>query len=79
MSAAERIPFEFLALDAGEVGVLLGQERRYVLQRIATLPSFPKPCSLQGQQKRWLAGEVIEWRESNRVSQPARRRSRRAS
>jgi predicted DNA-binding transcriptional regulator AlpA len=78
MGAAERIPFEELALDAGEVGALLGQERRYVLERLAPLPSFPAPCSLPGQQKRWRAGDILEWRMLNRVSSPARRRSSRS-
>lgn len=78
MSAAERIPFEQLALDAEEVGALLGQERRYVLERLAPLPGFPAPCSMQGQQKRWLAGDILAWREANRASQQARRRSSRS-
>jgi predicted DNA-binding transcriptional regulator AlpA len=71
-----QVPFEQVALDAGEVGVMLGQERRYVLERLATRPDFPRPCSLPGQQKRWLAGEIIQWREVNRACPPVRRRSR---
>lgn len=43
MSAAEKIPFELLALDAAEVGALLGVERRYVLERLAPRPDFPAP------------------------------------
>jgi len=75
-----RIPFEELALDAGEVAALLGQERRYVLERLAVEPrfNFPPPCSTEGQHKRWKAGEVMEWREANRVSRQAQRRSRRS-
>jgi predicted DNA-binding transcriptional regulator AlpA len=78
MGAPERILFELVALDAEEVGALLGQHRRYVLERLAPLPNFPRPCSLAGQQKRWIAGEILEWRAANRVSPPARRRSSRS-
>lgn len=77
MGAAERIPFELLALDAEEVGALLGQTRRYVLERLAPLPGFPKPCTPAGFQKRWIAGEILEWRAASRASPPARRRNRR--
>lgn len=79
MSAAEKIPFELLALDAAEVGALLGVERRYVLERLAPRPDFPAPVSLPGSHKRWKAGEILEWREATRVSRPARRRSSRSS
>lgn len=74
MGAAEKIPFELLALDATEVGALFGVERRYVLERLAPRPGFPAPISCPGAHKRWQAGEVLEWRELNRASRPARRR-----
>lgn len=76
MNTVAQVPFEQVALDAGEVGILLGQERLYVLNRLAPRADFPRPCSMKGQQKRWLAGEVIAWREANRACPPVRRRSR---
>lgn len=76
MNAVAQVPFEQVALDAGEVGIMLGQERLYVLNRLAPRADFPRPCSMKGQQKRWLAGEIIAWREANRACPPVRRRSR---
>ncbi len=73
------IPFAEWALDAEEVGRLLGKERLYVLNRLAPLSDFPRPCSRLGEQKRWLAGEILKYRALTRVSQLTRRRSQRSS
>lgn len=77
MSAAEKIPFEFRWLSAEQVGELLGREVRYVLERLAPLPDFPK-ADRRGH-PRWLAGEVMRWQEANRASQQARPRRRRST
>lgn len=71
-----KLPHDLIALDAGQVGELLGQRREYVLDRLAKRPDFPRKCSLPGQHPRWVAGEVLAWREANRASPPTRRRSR---
>lgn len=73
MTAAESIPFELRALNADQVGALLGCCGRQVLERIACRPDFPKRISLRP--ATWIAGEVLAWREANRAGQRARRRS----
>lgn len=72
MTAAESIPFELRALNADQVGALLGCCGRQVLERIACRPDFPKRISLRP--ATWIAGEVLAWREANRAGQRARRR-----
>lgn len=74
MSAAELIPFEELALDAEAVGKILGVKPRTVLESIACLPDFPVRLTMRP--ATWRAGDVIEWRDANRVGRPSRRRSR---
>ena len=56
---AGSIPFRERWGDAHDVGAILGRPARYVVERIACLPSFPKP--LPGGHPRWLLGEVQEW------------------
>lgn len=72
MSTAEKIPWEHLALNAEEVGQLLGCCARQVLERIACRPDFPTRISLRP--ATWVAGEVLAWRESNRAGRQGRRR-----
>lgn len=72
MSAAENIPFELRAIDAEEVGSLLGLAARTVLETVACRPDFPIRLTMRP--ATWIAGEVLEWREANRAGQPARRR-----
>jgi predicted DNA-binding transcriptional regulator AlpA len=72
MSAAENIPFELRAIDAEEVGSLLGLAARTVLETIACRPDFPIRLTMRP--ATWIAGEVLAWREANRAGQPARRR-----
>ncbi len=59
-----RVPFEELALNAEEVGLLLGCSDRQVLERIACKRDFPKRLSIRP--ATWIAREVLEWREKNR-------------
>jgi predicted DNA-binding transcriptional regulator AlpA len=60
-----RIPFEELALNAEEVGRLLGCSGRQVLERIACKPDFPRRLSVRPAS--WVAKEVLEWRDKNRA------------
>ena len=62
-------------LDSEGVAALLSQEKRYVLERLAPRPDFPKP--LREGQPRWKASEVLEWAEQRRRAdkRPARRRA----
>jgi hypothetical protein len=69
-----KIPFEELALDAAEVGKILGQAPRMVLEKIACRPGFP--ARLSARPATWRAGDILEWRDANRVGLPARRRKR---
>lgn len=75
MSAAENIPFEMRAIGAEEVGVLLGLAPRTVLETVACRPDFPIRLTMRP--ATWVAGEVLEWRESNRAGRQARPRQRR--
>lgn len=77
MSAAEQIPFELRAIDAEAVGLLLGLSPRTVLEKVACLPDFP--ARLNQRPATWIAGEVLEWRESNRACPRGRRRRSRSS
>jgi predicted DNA-binding transcriptional regulator AlpA len=73
MGAAEKIPFELQAIDADSVGLLLGLAPRTVLENIACRPDFPARVSLRPAS--WVAGEVLEWREANRVGLRKRRKT----
>lgn len=74
MSAAEIIPFELRAIGASEVGQLLGLAPRTVLETIACRPDFPRRLTMRP--ATWVAGEVVEWRDANRVGQRDRLRRR---
>ena len=71
METKTDIPFKLRWLDAKEVGLLLGQEARYVLARLACRPDFPKPCRYG--HPRWLASEVMDWQMQCRREQTSRR------
>lgn len=73
MGAAEKIPFEEMALDAEEVGRILGKSSRTVLEKLACLPEFPKRVSLRP--AAWRAGDILEYRDANRDGRLAHRRS----
>lgn len=75
MTAAESIPFEHRALNAEQVGALLGYSGRHVLERIACKPGFPRRVSLSP--ATWIAGEVLAWREEQRLTLAGRRGRRR--
>jgi hypothetical protein len=61
-------------LDAAGVGLALGREPEYVLDRLAPLPDFPK--AWRRGHPRWKYSEVMAWAERDRevsVGRPRRR------
>ncbi|AKK64270.1 hypothetical protein WMO33_11925 [Xanthomonas oryzae pv. oryzicola] len=68
MSAAPNIPWEERAIGADEVGQLLGLAARTVLETVACRPGFPVRLTMRP--ATWVAGEVKEWRDRNRVGLP---------
>lgn len=73
MSKLQTIPFEHRSLSAAEAGELLGYVATYVRDHLAYTPGFPKRADNDGH-PRWVAGELLEWREANQASRQARRR-----
>lgn len=71
------IPLRERWLDARGVGALLCQEPRYVLERLAPRPDFPKP--MREGQPRWKASEVLEWADDQRQHVKRKRGIKRAA
>jgi predicted DNA-binding transcriptional regulator AlpA len=71
---AASLPLRDRWLDAAGVGALLSHPMRYVLERLAPRPDFPRP--LREGHPRWKASEVLEWaertRNANRTARPSR-------
>lgn len=65
------IPWELRAIGVADVGILLGLSPRTVLETVACRPDFPVRLTMRP--ATWVAGEVLEWRDSNRYGQRARR------
>ncbi len=59
------VPWELRAIGVNDVGILLGLAPRTVLETIACKPDFPMRVSMRP--ATWVAGEVLEWRDRNRV------------
>lgn len=59
-----QVPFELRAIGAEEVGSLLGLAPRTVLETVACRPDFPVRINMRP--AKWIAGEVLAWRENNR-------------
>lgn len=76
MTAAEKIPWELRAIGAEEVGLLLGMSPRTVLETVACKEDFPARLTVRP--AAWVAGEVLAWRDANRVGRQARPRQRRS-
>lgn len=74
MGAAEIIPWEMRAIDAEGVGMLLGLSPRTVLENVACRPDFPTRLTMRP--AAWVAGEVLAWRDANRVGLPRGRKRR---
>lgn len=79
MSTAEKfaIPFELRSLDSDQAGELLGYAARYVREDLACRPDFPKRVDSDGH-PRWIAGELMAWREATRADRQVRRRRSRS-
>lgn len=73
----QTIPFELRSLDAQQASELLGYAASYIRDHLACRPDFPKRVDRDGH-PRWIAGELIAWREANRACRQARRRSSRS-
>jgi hypothetical protein len=71
MSAAEKIPWTELAMTADECAELWGVSKDHFLQRVACKPGFP--ARLTFKPATWRAGEVVEYRNENRVQKRRRR------
>lgn len=69
------IPWRERAISAEEVGLLLGLSPRTVLETVACREGFPVRLSMRP--ATWVAGEVLAWRDANRVGRQARPRQRR--
>ena len=78
MSDADQVqvPFELRSLSAAQAGELLGYSATYVRDHLACKPSFPKRVDSDGH-PRWIAKELMEWRESIQADRQGRRRRRR--
>ena len=66
------IPWELRAIGAEDVGLLLGLSPRTVLETVACKADFPMRLTVRP--ATWVAGEVLAWRDANRVGVPKGRR-----
>lgn len=64
MSALDKVPWTELALAADECAQLFGLSKDRFLRTVACLPTFPQRINLKP--AAWKAGEVVEWRDTNR-------------
>ena len=71
MSAAEKIPWQELAMDAAECAELWGISRTHFLETVACRPGFPDRLTMKP--ATWRAGEVVEYRNANRMQKRRRR------
>ena len=74
-AAPSTIPSAERAIGAEEVGLLLGMAPRTVLEKVACRADFPMRLTVRP--ATWVAGEVLAWRDANRVGPQARPRRRR--
>jgi hypothetical protein len=63
---SSEIPFELRSLNAEQAGELLGYTASYIRDHLACRPDFPKRVDSDGH-PRWIAGDLIAWRETNRI------------
>jgi len=59
----ESVPFELRDLPVAECALLFGVKPRTFREKIATLPGFPRPRSIEGGKPRWRAGEILKYRD----------------
>ena len=62
----KEVPFELTSIDAEAVAKLLGYSKAHVVNKLAYRSDFPARCDPKGGKPRWIAGEVMEWREKCR-------------
>lgn len=63
---AASIPFEEQWLDAEDVGAYLKFKPRYVSEKLACRPDFPKPMRIDGTgHPRWRAADIAQWAQSH--------------
>ena len=62
---SSKVPWTELGLNANECGELFGVTGDYFLRTYACRPGFP--ARLTRKPATWKAGEVIEWRNTNRA------------
>lgn len=72
MEGTSTIPWQQRAIDASDVGLLLGLAPRTVLEKVACRPDFPVRLTVRP--ATWVAGEILEWRDANRAGIPKGRR-----
>ncbi|RZZ84279.1 hypothetical protein EA661_11350 [Pseudoxanthomonas winnipegensis] len=65
MSAAEKLPWQELAMTAEECGQLWGIKGEQFLRTYACKPGFP--ARLTRKPATWKAGEVVAWRDAHRA------------
>lgn len=76
---AASMPVKERWLDAAGVAALLTLSERYIVERLAPKPSFPRPLRCGGTwHPRWKAAEILAWAEQER-SRGTGRRTRRAA
>ena len=61
---ASSVPDEFRWLSAKSAAAMLDMEPRQFAERVACLPSFPKPA--RPGHPRWKASEIDEWMRTRR-------------
>lgn len=71
MGAAEKIPWTELAMTADECAELWGLTKEHFLASVACKPGFPDRLTFKP--ATWRAGEVVEYRNENRVQKRRRR------
>lgn len=69
-AVAELIPFAEVALDAVAVGAMLGLKPRTVLEVLACREDFPERLTIRP--ATWRAGDIMAWRDANRVGRKKR-------
>jgi predicted DNA-binding transcriptional regulator AlpA len=74
METESIIPWQLRAIGVEDVGLLLGLSPRTVLENVACRPDFPIRISMRP--ATWVAGEVLAWRDANRVGLPKGRKRR---
>lgn len=60
------IPYELRAINAEEAAALFGIAYKTFMQKIASRPDFPQ--RVNANPAAWIAGEVLQYRDANRVS-----------